>query len=294
VSDLTVVLSGRSFLEGARWYDGRLWIADCYGLEVLSLCEDGTDVRVEAVVEGQPSGLGFLPDGRLLIASMLDRRVLRREPDGTLVTHADLSELSVSEINDMGVDPQGNCWVGSFGFDLTHGAPYSTAPLIRVDPEGAATIAAEGLVFPNGIVSDGRKLVVAETMASRLSAFEVAEDGSLENRRVWASFGEEPPGGDVPAMLATVEVAADGISEPDAEGAIWVADCTHGRALRVAEGGKVLDEVVVDGLNVYSPALGGADGRTLFLAVAPGYLKSERQQTRDSIVLTRRVDVPLA
>lgn len=287
------VLGERSFLEGARWHDGRVWVADCYAYEVVSVREDGSDRRVEATIEGQPSGLGFLPDGRLLAASMLDNRIVRKEADGTLATHADLTGLAAGEINDMAVDPQGRCWVGCFGFDLTGGASYVPAPLIRVEPDGTAAVVAEGLAFPNGAVCDGETLVVAETFASRIAAFDIAADGSLANRRLWAKFGEEPEG-DGLTRLNTAEVAADGMAERDEEGAIWVADPPHRRALRVAEGGVVLDEIVVDGLGVYAVALGGADGRTLFLAVSPSHFKSERAHTRDSVLISRRVAVPLA
>jgi sugar lactone lactonase YvrE len=292
MSGFDTVLGERSFLEGARWHDGRVWVADCYAHEVVSVGEDGSGRRVEATVPGQPSGLGFRPDGQLLVASMLDKRVLRREADGTLVTHADLTGPAVGEINDMAVDPQGRCWVGCFGFDLTNGAAYAPAPLIRVDTDGSATVVAEGLAFPNGAICDGRTLVVAETFADRIAAFDVAGDGSLVNRRTWAEFGEEPEG-DGLARLGAVNVAADGLTERDEEGAIWVADPTHRRALRVAEGGAVLDEVVVDGLGVYAVALGGSDGRTLFLAVSPSHFRHERAHTRDSVLLSRRVDVPL-
>jgi sugar lactone lactonase YvrE len=294
MAQFDVVLDRRSFLEGARWRAGRVWVSDCYAYEVLSVREDGTDARVEATIEGQPSGLGFLPDGRLLVASMLDNRIVRREPDGTLVTHADLSGLAVGEINDMAVDPHGTCWVGCFGFDLAHGAPYAPAPLIRVAGDGTAAVAAQGLSCPNGAICDGMVLVVAETFAGRMAAFDVRSDGSLTGRRVWAEFGDEPMADDALARLNGVDVAPDGLAERDAEGAIWVADATHHRALRVGEGSEVLGEVVVDDGQVYDVTLGGADGRTLFLAVSPSYLKSEREHTRDSALLSRRVDVPLA
>jgi sugar lactone lactonase YvrE len=294
MSQFNVVLDRRSFLEGSRWRAGRVWVSDCYAFEVLSVREDGTDARVEATIEGQPSGLGFLPDGRLLVASMLDNRIVRREPDGTLVTHADLRGLAVGEINDMVVDPQGTCWVGCFGFDLTHGAPYAPAPLIRVATDGTAAVVAHGLSCPNGAICDGKVLVVAETFAGRLSAFDVTGAGPLTGRRVWAEFGDEPMADDALARLNGVDVAPDGLAERDAEGAIWVADATHHRALRVGEGGEVLGEVVVDDGQVYDVTLGGADGRTLFLAVSPSYLRSERADARDSVLLSRRVDVPLA
>ena len=179
----TVVLERFSFLEGPRWHDGRLWISDFYTHRVLSCRADGSDVREEAEVPAQPSGLGWLPDGRLLVVSMRDQRVLRRETDGTLVTHADLAAVTAGLVNDMVVDPAGRAYVGSFGFDLMAAAPVRTAPLVRVDPDGAVAVVAEDLHFPNGsVVLDG-VLVVAETFGNRISAFDVAADGSLGPRR---------------------------------------------------------------------------------------------------------------
>jgi sugar lactone lactonase YvrE len=170
----TVVLEKYSFLESPRWWEDRIWVSDFYTHRVLSAREDGSDVRVEAQVPGQPSGLGRLPDGRLLVVSMRDHRVLRREPSGELVTHADLSDHATGLLNDMVVDESGRAYVGNFGFDLMSGAPVRTASLVRVDPDGSVTVAATDLSFPNGAAFVDGELVVAETLGNRISGFPVA------------------------------------------------------------------------------------------------------------------------
>lgn len=292
---METVLEKLTFLEGPRWRDGRVWVSDFYTHRVLSAAEDGSDLRVEATVPAQPSGTGVLPDGRLLVVSMRDRRILRREQDGALVTHADLSPLAKGVLNDMAVDPQGRCWVGCFGFDLMGGAPMETALLIRVDPDGSAVVVADELSFPNGAVCDGRTLVVAETFGNRLTGFDVSADGALTHRRDWARFGDPPTSRALAEVLPHLAVVPDGIAEPDAEGAIWVADADHHRAVRVREGGEIAAEVATpDGFQTYAVALGGADGRTLFLACAPSFLEHERAHTRDGVLLSTTVDVPLA
>jgi sugar lactone lactonase YvrE len=288
-----VVLDKVAYLEGPRWHAGRVWVSDFYLGQVLSAEPDGSDLRVEAEVPEQPSGTGWLPDGRLLVVSMRDRRILRREPDGSLVTHADLAGLAAGVLNDMGVDPEGHCWVGCFGFDLMGGADLATAPLIRVDPDGTAEIVAEGLAFPNGTVADGRSVVVAETFGNRISRFAVRADGSLGPREDFARFGDPATGTTVGEVLPQLAVLPDGISEPDAEGAIWVADADHHRAIRVRPGGEVAGAVTV-AEQVFAAALGGPDGHTLFLASAPSFLEHERRHTRDGKLLATRVEVPLA
>lgn len=178
------VASGFHFLEAPRWHDDRIWFSDFYGHRVLSAREDGSGLRTEAIVPGQPSGLGWLPDGRLLVASMLDRLVLRREPDGALVTHADLSARATGHLNDMVLDAGGRAYVGNFGFDLMGGAPPRATSLHRVDPDGTVAEAAAGLWFLNGMVitPDGM-LIVGETFGNRCTAFDLAADGRLANRR---------------------------------------------------------------------------------------------------------------
>ena len=287
-----VVAEGFSYLECPRWHQGRLWLSDFYTHEVVALNADGSR-EVMARVPQQPSGLGFLPDGRALIVSMRDRRVLLREHSGELRLHADLMELAPWHCNDMIVDAKGRAYVGNFGWDLMSGAPPQSTSLIRVDPDGSARRVADGLVFPNGtvITPDGRTLIVAESFAGQLTAFDVGSDGGLSNRRVWARLGDVPTQfhGDIPDTVAV----PDGICL-DAEGAVWVADAIRRCCVRVAEGGRELDRVSTGDLGVYACMLGGDDGRTLYLCAAPSFIEDERKDTREAKVLSARVGVPHA
>ena len=263
----TVLLEGLAFGEGPRWRDGRLWFSDFYRHAVWTVDLDGTETKV-VDVPAQPSGLGWLPDGRLLVVSMTDRKLLRLEADGTLAVHADLSGVATFHANDMLVDAAGRAYVGNFGYDLHQDLAAREIPVIladdsagqavlaRVDPDGTVSAAASDLRFPNGmaLVDGGRTLVVAETLRLGLRAFDVAEDGTLSNPRVWAS-------------LADRFVAPDGICA-DPEGGVWVANALGAHVLRVAEGGEVLDTVETSQLS-YACALGGPDGRTLFAMTAP-------------------------
>jgi sugar lactone lactonase YvrE len=289
----TVVLDGMSYLECPRWHDGRIWVADFYRHEVLSAQEDGTDLRVEATVPQQPSGLGWLPDGRMLVVSMRDRRLLRREDDGALVVHADLSGHVDGHPNDMVVDAQGRAYVGNFGFDLMAGAPVSPTHLLRVDPDGTVTRVAEDLWFPNGtVITDDGVLLVDETFGNRVSAFDIAADGSLVNPRVWASFGPLPSETDLAAVLPQLVVAPDGCCL-DAEGALWIADGSHGRVVRVRAGGDIVQEIA-PGTGTFACMLGGSDGRTLFICAAPDFDEHARSAAREGQLLAVRVEVPRA
>jgi sugar lactone lactonase YvrE len=287
-----VVLEGFSYLECPRWHDGRLWVSDFYTERVVATDgRGGTEVVAE--VPGQPSGLGFLPDGRLLVVSMRDHRLLVRDEQGQLTEHADLSDVVSGVLNDMVVDDRGRAWVGNFGFDLMGGAPLRYTTLTRVEPDGTVAVAAEDLGFPNGmVILPGGVLVVAETFAGRLTAFDIGEDGELSGRRVWAQFGETPQTDDVEAAVGLLEVAPDGICA-DAEGAIWVADAVHNRVLRVEEGGRILDEIDA-GTGVFACMLGGDDGRTLFLCAAPSFAEHERRPVREAQLLAVDVEVPHA
>ena len=292
---LRPVLDRCSYLEGPRWHDGRLWVSDFYTERVIAVDLDGDAApQTVARVPGQPSGLGWLPDGSLLVVSMRDRRVLRVR-DGRTEVHADLSALAPWHLNDMVVDAAGRAYVGNFGFDLMAGATARPTNLVRVDPDGSATVAAEDLMFPNGsvIFPDGATLVVAETLAARLTAFAVDADGALTDRRPWAVLAETPDRDAGGRTGAAGRVAPDGIAL-DAEGAIWVADAVGRRALRVREGGEIVDEVPGGGLGVFACALGGPDGRTLVLCAAPSFAEHERRDTRDARLLACEVDVPRA
>jgi len=261
---------GFHFTEDPRWHDGRLWFSDFFGHAVHSVGlpdVDGSrpDPRVELRLDDQPSGLGWLPDGRLLVVSMVERKVVRREHDGTLVTHAELSDLATWWCNDMLVDASGRAYVGNFGFDLDamvaagdfetlmNDAPTACVALVR--PDGTTEVAADGLRFPNGTVltPDGSTLIVAETLAMCLTAFDVGPDGSLSNRRTWADLG--------PAM-----VPPDGICL-DVDGGIWVANAMASECVRVVEGGTITDRQEFS-QRCFACALGGPDGRTLFACTA--------------------------
>ena len=282
---LTPLAEGFAYLECPRWHDGRLWLSDFYAYRVLSLT-GADDVRTEAEVSQQPSGLGWLPDGRLLVVSMRDRRILRRERDGTLVEHADLSALAPFHLNDMLVDDTGRAYVGDFGFDLMAGAPITPTGIIVVEPDGAARVAARDLLFPNGMVlsPDGADLVVAETFGQRLTALARGTDGTLGARRTWVAFGEAPSTTDVGEALSTASAGPDGIAAAG-DGTIWVADALFHRLLHVAEGGTILEEISTGELGVYAVAVGGPDGRTLYACAAPSFAEHERRGTREGVLL---------
>ncbi|MDT7741074.1 MAG: hypothetical protein QOE59_152 [Actinomycetota bacterium] len=292
--DVRTVIDGMSFTECPRWHEDRLWFVDFYTHRVHSVTEDGADLRTEAEVPQQPSGLGWLPDGRMLVVSQLDRRILRREPDGSLETHADLSDVVAAQLNDMVVDAEGRAWVGNFGFDIMGGAPVAPTTLHRVDPDGGVHLAVSDLWFPNGsvVTSDGRTLLVDETLGNRISAFDIADDGGLGRRRTWASFGALPSESDQEKALAELSVGPDG-NALDAEGALWIADALGGRALRVREGGEIVDEIS-PGTGVFACGLGGADGRTLYLCAAPDFLAHNRRPAREAAILATTVEVPAA
>lgn len=289
----STVVEGRAFLEAPRWHESRIWFSDFYTHEVCSAREDGSDLRVEAEVPNQPSGLGWLPDGRLLIVSMRDRKVVRREPDGSLVTHADLSTHVHGHLNDMALDSKGRAYVGDFGFDLMSGAPLETGFLHRVDPDGTVTLVADDMWFPNGaVITKDNVLLVNETFGNRISAFDVTDDGSLTNRRVWAEFAPLPTDRTLVEVLAQTVVAGDG-NCLDAEGAVWSADATGGRLIRVTEGGTITDELR-PGTNVYACALGGSEGTTLFACLAPDFDENARRAAREATLVTYPVSVPAA
>src|SRR3954453_9446259 len=293
---LTTLFEGGNYFECPRWRDGRWWVSDFYRRTIFTYDAEGREVAV-LEVEGQPSGLGWLPDGDLLVVSMKDRRVLRRADDGTVGEHADVSALTTGHLNDMVVDRHGRAYAGNFGFDLMGGADPHPAALIRVDPDGKASLAAEDLLFPNGsvITPDGRTLIVGETAGARYTAFTIGEDGSLSDRRVWAQVAPTPDiGGTLPEMLGQLQFGPDGCAL-DAEEHIWSADAIGGRAARVAPGGEIVDEVrPPGGLGVVACMLGGGGGRTLLLCCAPDVNEHARMAAREAVLITTTVDVPHA
>lgn len=260
-----VIRDGLSFGEGPRWHDGRLWFSDFYRHAVFSISPDGADERLEHHVANQPSGLGWLDNGDLLCVSATDHRVLRFARDGSESTFATIDAYCGFWANDMIVSSTGYSYVGNFGFDLDAllrdvgaegllASPPPTTNLVVLDPEGEVIQAVADMAFPNGsvITPDGSTLIVGETMAFRLSAFDIMSDGTLTNRRVWAQLDF---------------VATDGMCL-DADGQIWLANALTNRCLRVKEGGDITGEVVTT-QNAYACMLGGESRSTLYIMSAP-------------------------
>ena len=270
-----LLLDGLAFPEGPRWHDGRLWFSDVLAAEVLTVDLTGA---VDKVVEvpALPSGLGWLPDGRLLVVSVDDRKVLRLEGD-RLVEHADLSALASYGCNDMVVDATGRAWVGACD---NAGIPApAPSELMVVDPDGAARVVDPAMAFPNGAVvtPDQSTLIVAETFGARLTAFSLDGAGGATDRRTWADLGSGVP---------------DGIAL-DAEGAIWYADPVANACVRVREGGEVLDRVATQE-PCFACALGGPDGTTLFLLTSGGTDHVRNREERRGRISTIEVAVPAA
>jgi len=280
--ELQTLLTGLDFGEGPRWHDGRLWFSDFYQHSVSAVTVDGDGVGEREVIleiDDHPSGLGWLPDGRMLVVAMQAKKVLRIEPDGAVSEHGDLSGLATGRCNDMVVSTDGNAYVGNFGFDaFVRGTrQYATLGLVR--PDGTVVGVADDLDFPNGsvITPDGGTMIVGETIGRRYTAFDIAPGGGLEGRRLWAQFDDLGPDG------CTL----------DAEGAIWFANAYGTDVVRVREGGEITDRVDV-GQGTYACALGGDDGRTLFILSADSSNEAEVAGKGTGVIRTMRVDVPHA
>jgi len=267
---------GIIFPEGPRWHAGRLWFSDIHGERVMTVDTQG---RLEKVVSvpARPSGIGFDPQGRVLIVSMRDRRLLRLE-DGRLETFVDMGSLMAGDANDMVVDPDGRAFVGNFGFDLFAGQEPRPSNLVCVDPDGRARIVAEDIAFPNGtvITPDRKTLIVAESFGNLLTAFNLKPDGSLSGRRFFAHLGDRTP---------------DGICL-DAEGAVWASCFGQDEFIRVWEGGDIAARVAVPGRRAVACMLGGEDRKTLFLLTAETTLEELSQGKSKGRIETARVDVP--
>ncbi len=292
---LETLLEGGAFFESPRWHEGQWWLSDFYRHLVLSVSTSG-EPREVLEVEGQPSGLGWMPDGSMLVVSMRDHRVLRWSVDAGVSEHADLSEFCGGHLNDMVVDAHGRAYVGNFGFDLMTGADPVAANLVRVDPDGAASTAAQDLLFPNGsvITPDGTTLIVGETGGARYTSFTISDDGSLTDRRVWAQLAPTPALTTFAETFGQLQIGPDGCGL-DADNHIWCADEVNARCIRIAPGGKVVDEIAApDGLDFFACMLGGEDGRTLLMCAAPDFAEPNRTAAREAVLLTTTVDVPHA
>ena len=272
------IASGFAYPEGPRWHEGRLWFADQHDETVHVLSPEGA--RIESFhVAGGPSGMGWLPGGDLLVVSMEGHRVLRRGASG-LSLHCDLGHLHRHLTNEMAVDAAGRAYVGNIGFDFEAGEQVKPTVLAMVEPDGTPHVVAEDLVCPNGtaITPDGRTLIIAESLANRLTAFDIGADGRLAGRRV---FAEVP--GHVP----------DGICL-DAEGCVWAASPFTNSVVRVREGGEITDTVAIDGAGAFACMLGGADGRDLYVCVANPSMRPETAKQRGGRIDVARVAVPAA
>jgi sugar lactone lactonase YvrE len=274
---LKVLLDGLAFPEGPRWHDGKLFFSDMHAHQVRTVDMAGKS-EVVCEVPNRPSGLGWLLDGRMLVVSMRDRKLLRLDRDG-LKEHGDMSKLAPFDCNDMVVDKAGRAYVGNFGYDLHANAKPRGTTLVMVAPDGNARVVAEELMFPNGavITPDGKTLIVGESFGRKLTAFDVAADGSLKNQRVWADLGKSIP---------------DGICL-DAENAIWVACPTASEVIRVKQGGEVTERIKVES-DAFACMLGGPDGRTLFVATAANSDPEKCRADRTGRIEMTQVEVPRA
>ena len=276
-----ILIEGLTFTEGPRWREDRLFFSDFFTKRVLSVDLQG---NVETIIETehQPSGLGWRPDGTLLIVSMNDRKLLGLK-DGILKEEADLSDLASFHCNDMVVDNSGNAYIGNFGFDLHGGENIRATNLILVRPDKEPEEIAQDLYFPNGavITPDSKTLIIGETFGNKLTAFDINEDASLSNRRVWA---------DLASIKEDYSPVPDGICL-DEEGAIWVASPTTSDVLRVGEGGILLDRIEVE-TNAYACMLGGEDRKTLFISTSKDSSEEACITDQSAKIEVVRVDVP--
>jgi sugar lactone lactonase YvrE len=275
----TVLLDGLGFAEGPRWHDDRLFFSDMGTKQVMTVGLDGTAEEV-CVVDARPSGIGWLPDGDLVVVAQNTRSIMRLPAGGgELVVHADISALASGACNDMVVDGRGNAYVGNPGYDMRNPpSPLPAAEVVLVRADGSAEVVDREVRFPNGsvVTPDNRTLIVGETMGQRLTAFDIAEsDGTLSNRRTFADMKGRGP---------------DGIAL-DAEGAVWVADANGHACVRVREGGEITDVVDLGERHCFACALGGPDRRTLFLLTGTGFSGAAIKSRTGSIIVTE-VDVP--
>ncbi|WP_424023211.1 SMP-30/gluconolactonase/LRE family protein [Microbacterium sp.] len=275
-SELRVLVDGLTFLECPRWREGRLWISEMHDHRVITIDDEGAVETVHELDGDEPGGLGWTSEGELLLVSTKERKLLGLGARGVREVAALDGHLE-ARANDMVVDALGRSYIGSWGYDFEGGAPFAPANIAMVDADGGVTTAAKGLGFPNGMVVDeqSRRLIVAETMSSRLMAFRIADDGSLSDPTLWA---------DLPGTMP------DGICW-DGSGGIWVADPGSRKVLRVLEGGEIAEVVQTEKLRPYACALGVVDGRkTLYICVAESFKPAVTRERRTGAVLALDVD----
>ncbi|TDB79240.1 SMP-30/gluconolactonase/LRE family protein [Actinomadura sp. KC216] len=275
MGEIRTLLDGRGLLESPRWHGDRLYFSDWTAGEVVAVGLDG-GAEVVARVDSLPLCSAFLPDGRLLVVDSAGGRLLRREPDGALTPHVKLGDPGW---NDIAIDGRGNAYVNRLGWNPAEPDAFKPGFVHLVTADGTVRQVADDIDFPNGmaVTPDDSTLIVADSYRHRLLAFDIEAGGGLSNRRVWADLGEGTP---------------DGICL-DAEGAVWYADVPNQWCARVAEGGAVLDTVALD-RGGFACALGGPDGRTLFVVAAEfrGMTGPDLVTPGSGQVLATRVDVP--
>jgi sugar lactone lactonase YvrE len=278
MDDWKLVVDGVDFGEGPRWRDGTLWYSDFHQRSIYRVTENGERTTVFSGLDDRPSGLGWLPDGTLIVVFMMTQRLMR-DDGGTLVEYADLSSIATGYCNDMVVDADGNAYVGNFGFDLEASAEFATADLALVRSDGSVEVAATGMAFPNGsvITPDGRTLIIGQSFGGDYVAFTINDDATLSGRRQWA---------DIPGT------APDGCTL-DQVGGIWYSDATGSQVIRVEEGGTVTHTVATP-MPTFACMLGGSDGRTLFALCSPGSHPDETAGKGGGAIYARRVDHPRA
>ena len=280
MAEVQLLLDGLSFGESLRSHQDRLWLADWGAQEIVAVDGQGRpEVMARVDFPAFPMSIDWLPDGRLLIVAARYGRLLRQEPDGSLVTHAELSGLSDPghPWNEIVVDGRGNAYLNNQGFDFP-GGEFAPGTIAMLKPDGSARLVADGIAFPNGmaITPDNSTLIVAESYGQKLTAFQIAADGGLSQPRVWADLGDGVP---------------DGICL-DAQGAIWYADVPNRQCVRVREGGDVLQTIQLD-RGCFSCALGGPNRTTLFMA-ATHWRGTERMGDASQTGQLRTARVPAA
>ena len=287
-SQLHTLLDGGDFFESPRWRDGRWFVSDFFAYHVLAVDPAGRAEEV-LVVAGQPSGIGWMAEGSMLVVSMIDQVVLRRYPDGRVVTHADLAGMVPGHLNDMVVDHFGRAYVGNIGFDVSDwdadkADALPATVLMRVDPDGTITEVASDLHVPNGtvITPDGRTLIIGEALGARYTAFTVNDDGALSERRTW------------PQLARPIRHRVRTAVRLTPTGSFWMADPVAGVCRRLAPGGQTRRSGPRPpaGMSIFACMLGGDDGRTLLLCAAPDFAEVNRMAAREAVLLTTTVDVP--